>query len=316
MINSFNKIKSCYITTYFPIVIIIFVSILTFLPSFYDIKYSSSSSILMSSANSINQLNVMSVAVGVSIPMFLEILMDYKDISLSMLIPRMLCASGLLIPNLIYLFSNHNNPTLYLNVIQSRSTLIAGGLLVSLFHSGNSFIHKIFVIITTLTCAVYILVSSWDPDGRNIQLKVVIYGLYALSATEALFISIWYVRNVRKNWIEVMKSTSRQSTLIHACLISIYAITFQVIGAIFHDSTWGNTGTKELIAYNSLDIFVTVLAITIPSRLSRQESLRIKVRSLFLSFLSFFTFKSYFYSMHLNLRNALSVIFRMKFVLH
>ena len=135
MINSFNKIKSCYITTYFPIVIIIFVSILTFLPSFYDIKYSSSSSILMSSANSINQLNVMSVAVGVSIPMFLEILMDYKDISLSMLIPRMLCASGLLIPNLIYLFSNHNNPTLYLNVIQSRSTLIAGGLLVSLFHS-------------------------------------------------------------------------------------------------------------------------------------------------------------------------------------
>lgn len=272
-----NKLKSYYITTYFPLFIIIITSILSFLPSLINYKYDFKTIILMNSVDSIEQLNSMSVAVGVSVPMFLEIIMDYKDISFDMLIPRILCSSGLFIPNLIYLLSYKSNATLFLNVVQSRSTLIAGGLLLSLFNSGDSLLHKIFVLITTPTCAAYIMVSTWSLDGKHFSLTFILYGLYAISAAEAVFISIWYAKKVISDWPAVTKSTSRKSTLIHAVLITIYAIGFQAIGAAFNNTSWGKTRTNELIAYNCLDIFITVLAISIPSRLLRQENLKVKV---------------------------------------
>jgi hypothetical protein len=264
------------ITIWFPSLIIFLVSVLVFLPALLQSPYHFSGDTLSDSMNSQRHLNLIAIAIGTSIPMLLEIIMDYKDFPFNVLLPKLFIACGLLFPNAIFLFSDRDSITLFLNVIQSRCTLIAGGLLLSLFDSGDTFFHKITVTLTTATCCAYMIVSSWALDDHS-SLQILLYALNFLCVAEAILISLWYFRRVLQNWSDVMKSTRRKSTLIHAILISIYALSLIFVGDIFGNKGWGSTESNELIVYASVDITVAIVAITVPSALVRKENYMTKV---------------------------------------
>jgi hypothetical protein len=263
------------VTTWFPIFVIIFVSIFAFLPTFMNDEYEfPQDHKLIRGINSQRHLNIISIAIGTAIPMLIEILMDYKDFPLYVLLPRLLIVAGILIPNAILLFSNRT-PTLFLNIFQSRSTLIAGGLLIALFDSGNSLPHQVTVVITTLSCAAFMITSTLGLDDSNI--RMVSNGLYFLCLAEALLICLWYARRVIRDWSEVMKSTTRKTTLIHSILISVYACLPSIVNVSYGAKAWGETTSSELTVYTAIDICVAVIAISIPSRLVRQENYRVQV---------------------------------------
>jgi hypothetical protein len=268
-----------WITTWFPILVVMFVSVFVFFPALRHEDYHfPGDHKIMVSMDSQRHLNIVSIAIGTAIPMLIEIMMDYKDFPLHVLIPRFFIVAGILVPNAVFLFSNRTT-TLYLNVFQSRSTLIGGGLLITLFVSGNSFPHKVTVVVTTLSCAAFMITSSLALDSSTVG--VFPYVLYSLCLAEAVLISIWYGRKVFKDWANLIKSTPRKTTLIHALLISIYACLPMIVLFAFGNKGWGKKSANELIVYVAIDISVAVIAITVPSRLVRQENYRIQVSSLF-----------------------------------
>jgi hypothetical protein len=270
--------KGKIITTWLPSFMIFLVSILVFLPTITQTPYHFPGDSLVHSMNSQRHLNIISIAIGTSIPMLLEIIMDYKDLPFNILLPKFLIACGLLIPNAIFLCSDRTSITLFLNVFQSRSTLVAGGLLLSLFDSGDTFHHKITVVVTTVTCVAFMIVSSWGLDGYPPPLQTLLYLLNALCVIEAISISLWYFKKVIRNWSDVMKSTRRKSTLIHAILVAIYTLSWIFVGNIFGNKGWGQTKSNELIVYISVDILVAIVAVTVPSRLIRKENYMTKVK--------------------------------------
>jgi signal transduction histidine kinase len=220
-------------------------------------------------------LNSMVFVVGLSIPLFLDILIDIRFIPLNLLIPRILIVCGCFVTHLVYYFtlkSSSSSITLFVGLCRMREFLIAGGLVMFLFQTQRSKYDKIIGIIILGTGMAYNILLTWSEVKTYWILNKMAVFFQILVAIELVLLCLWYMNIVRKELSEIMSSKSMKLTLIYTVILATYFFLFPVIWYSFGLKSWGEISVGELVAYNMLEAGAMLAAIVIPARLVRLET--------------------------------------------
>jgi signal transduction histidine kinase len=266
-------------TIYFLTIIFLCLGLMDLLPYFcqYQFSYDDNNNQFASSLQSNEYLNSMVFVIGLSIPLFLDIMIDLRFISFNLLLPRILIVCGCLITHLIFYFSltspsSSSSITLFIGLYRIREYLIAGGLIIFLFQTQRSKYDQIIGTIILVTGVAYNLLLTWSDVKTNSILKIIIFCFRILLGIELLTLCLWYMNIVRQELSEIMSSKSMKLTLIYTIILAFFFFLLFVIWFIFGSKPWENISIGELVAYNILEACTMLGAIIIPARLARFET--------------------------------------------
>lgn len=169
------------------------------------------------------------------------------------------------------------SPTLYLNSYRNRVCLIYCSLTINLFECCKTSSDKIITIIIALFGLLFGEFMTWNGIINSNAILIVAYIMLSLLLISGLIRSIIFFLGVIKQYDEVMTSTSRKITFVYVFLGDFYLVAIYVIWFCFGMKPWQDITANELIAYTLLDIFVAVVCVNLPSRITRRESAVYKV---------------------------------------
>jgi signal transduction histidine kinase len=238
--------------------------------------YDKNDNTFASSLNSNDYLNSMVFVIGLSIPLFLDILIDIRFISLNLLIPRILIICGCLVTHLVFYFtlksSSSSSITLFVGLYRMREYLIAGGLVIFLFQTQRSKYDKIIGMIILGTGVAYNLLLTWSDVKTYLILDILTLCFRILLAIELVALCLWYMNIVRQELSEIMSSKSMKLTLIYTVILATFFFLLFAIWYGFGYKSWEKISVGELVAYNMLEACTMLAAIIIPARLVRLET--------------------------------------------
>lgn len=243
-------------------------------------------------------LGIQLLAMGVSLPMLFDILLDIKDIPLKLLIPRILISFGLLFTTLIYYFLSQNNPTLYVGTYRARLSCIFCSLTLSLYECETNKRNKLISLSIIFVAIAYGCCNTWNGILFNSVIPIIVNILIGTLVTLGVIRVFIYISDVRKSFGEVMSTTSKKIAFIYGFLCSCYMIGVYTIWFSFGARPWNNISVSEVTLYTILDVVIGIIAVNLPSKISRGEAavyrVFISLSFYLLYFLLYFFFIFYF----------------------
>lgn len=258
------------------ILLVLFLIILSFLDLIpyicgYNYYYDIQTSKFYTSLNSSIYNQSVVFIIGVTIPLFLEILIDIRYINLDLVFPRILVVGGLLLTQSIFYFSE-GNITLYMGLYRARGLALAGGLIIFLFESHSTKYDKIIGGCTVFTGIFYTMFTTWADLKKSETYSAVLFVFRVLAGLELVLLCLWYYTAAYKERDYIMTSTSRKLTLAYTLILASYFFLIYGIWFIYGAQAWENIGSHELICYNLIEGCSMLAAIIVPARLLRLES--------------------------------------------
>jgi hypothetical protein len=214
----------------------------------------------------------MVLAMGLALPLLLDILIDIRFIKFPLLVPRLLIVCSCLITHGIFYFSSEPSITLFIGLYRARMYAIAGALAIFLFQTHHSGKEKLVGSLIYLTGVCYNLFVTCADVRPTLAMNAFRLTFRFLLGSEILAICLWFIHRVRHEPREVLSSSSRKLTLIYTIILAIFYFGRFAIWLSFGAKPWDEITAVQLICYNMLEALTMLGAIVLPARLARFET--------------------------------------------